>query len=83
MVMRDIADSLHARRLAAASPGATIDRADTESMVHLIAATAFGDAIFGAQLRRSAGLDQGHETEQRFRSWLASLIREHTAKTSK
>lgn len=83
MVMRDIADSLHARRLAAAAPGATIDRADTESVIHLIAAAAFGDAIFGAQLRRSAGLEQGYETEQRFRSWLSSLIREHTAKISK
>jgi len=28
-------------------------------------------------------LDQTSETEQRFRSWFASLIREHTAKTSK
>ena len=83
MVMRDVADGLHARRLAAISPGAAIDRADTESLIHLIAAAAFGDAIFGAQLRRSAGLDQTSETEQRFRSWFASLIREHTAKTSK
>lgn len=82
-VMRDIADRLHARRVAAAPPGAAIERADTESMTHLVAAAAFGDAIFGAQLRRSAGLDQTSETEQRFRSWLASLIREHTAKTSK
>ena len=82
-VMRDIADRLHARRLAAALPGAAIERADTESMIHLVAAAAFGDAIFGTQLRRSAGLDQTSETEQRFRSWLASLIREHTAKTSK
>jgi TetR/AcrR family transcriptional regulator, repressor for neighboring sulfatase len=83
MVMRDIADRLHARRLATAAPGAAIERADTESLIHLIAAAAFGDAIFGAQLRRSAGLDQSSETEQRFRSWFASLIREHTAKTSK
>ena len=83
MVMRDVADGLHARRLAAISPGAAIDRADTESLIHLIAAAAFGDAIFGAQLRRSAGLDQTSEPVQRFRSWFASLIREHTAKTSK
>src|SRR5438874_8437435 len=64
MVMRDIADGLHARRVAAAPPGAAIERADTESLIHLVAAAAFGDAIFGAQLRRSAGLDQTSETEQ-------------------
>ncbi|HEX3536741.1 MAG TPA: TetR/AcrR family transcriptional regulator [Stellaceae bacterium] len=83
MVMRDIADGLHARRVAVAPQGAAIERADTESLIHLIAAAAFGDAIFGAQLRRSAGLEQSSETEQRFRSWFASLIREHTAKASK
>jgi AcrR family transcriptional regulator len=83
MVMRDIADGLHARHVAAAPPGATIDRADTESMIHLIAAAAFGDAMFGRQLRRSAGLDQTDETQQRFRSWLAALIREHSGKISK
>src|SRR5213592_2374635 len=34
-IMRDIADTLHARRVAAAPPGAVPDRADTESLVHL------------------------------------------------
>jgi AcrR family transcriptional regulator len=83
MVMRDIADGLHARRLAMVPSSAAIDRADTESLVHLIAAAAFGDAIFGAQLRRSAGLTHTDEAEHRFRLWFAALIREHTAKTSK
>lgn len=83
MVMRDIADGLHVRRLATVPSGAAIDRADTESLVHLIAAAAFGDAIFGAQLRRSAGMTQTDETEHRFRLWFATLIREHTTKTSK
>jgi AcrR family transcriptional regulator len=82
MVMHAIADGLHSRRLAAA-PGAAIDRADTESLVHLIAAAAFGDAMFGAQLRRSAGLDQTSETDKRFRLWLAALIRQHTAPPAK
>jgi hypothetical protein len=82
MVMRAIADGLHARRLAAA-PGAAIDRADTESLVHLIAAAAFGDAMFGAQLRRSAGLDQTDAAEKRFRFWLAALIRQHTSPNAK
>jgi AcrR family transcriptional regulator len=78
-VMRDIADSLHARRVATARAGEVPDRADTESLVHLIAAAAFGDAIFGPRLRRSAGLPLTRETEHRFRSWLAALIREHSA----
>jgi len=78
MVMRDIADAVHARRLAAAPPGAEIVRADTEALVHLIAVAAFGDAIFGPRLRRSAGLPIGEESERGFRRWLATLIREHT-----
>jgi hypothetical protein len=77
-VMRDIADSLHARRVATAPPGVAPERADTEALVHLIAAAAFGDAIFGPRLRRSAGLPLTSETEHRFRAWLAALIREHS-----
>jgi TetR/AcrR family transcriptional regulator, repressor for neighboring sulfatase len=78
-IMRDIADSLHARRVATAPSGEVPDRADTEALVHLIAAAAFGDAIFGPRLRRSAGLPLTSETEHRFRAWLAALIREHSA----
>jgi AcrR family transcriptional regulator len=77
-VMRDIADSLHARRVATAPPGVAPERADTEALVHLIAAAAFGDAIFGPRLRRSAGLPLTSETEHRFLAWLAALIREHS-----
>ena len=78
-IMRDIADSLHARRVATAPPGVVPERADTESLVHLIAAAAFGDAIFGSRLRRSAGLAATGETEQRFRAWFAGLIRQYSA----
>lgn len=78
MIMRDIADHVHARRLAAA-PGAQIAREDTEALVHLIGAAAFGDAIFGARLRRSAGVSPTEASERRFREWLASLIRAHNA----
>jgi AcrR family transcriptional regulator len=77
-IMRDIADSLHARRVATAPPGVVPERADTESLIHLIAAAAFGDAIFGPRLRRSAGLSQTSENERRFRAWLAALIREYS-----
>ena len=77
MIMRDLADRLHARRVAAAPPGVVIERTDTEALIHLIATAAFGDAIFGPRLRRSVGLPRTSETERRFRAWLAELIREH------
>jgi AcrR family transcriptional regulator len=77
-IMRDVADSLHARRVAAATPGAAPDRADTEMLVHLIAVAAFGDAIIGKRLWRSAGLPATDDTGGRFRAWLAGLIREHS-----
>jgi TetR/AcrR family transcriptional regulator, repressor for neighboring sulfatase len=82
MIMRDIADSLHARRIATAPPGTEIDRSDTYCLVHLVAAAAFGDALFGARLRCSAGLPPTSETAQRFRLWLAALIRAHTSQSS-
>jgi AcrR family transcriptional regulator len=75
-IMRDIADSLHARRTAAAPAGATPDRADTEMLVHLIAVAAFGDAIVGRRLWRSAELPAADDTDRRFRAWLAALIRD-------
>ena len=75
MIMRDIADKLHQRRVAAAPPGAAITREDTDALIHLVATAAFGDALFGAQLRRSAGLPVTSETDRRFRLWLAGLIR--------
>ena len=79
MIMRDIADRLHARRLAtAATAGTVIIRADTDALIHLVATAAFGDALFGAQLRRSAGLPATSETDRSFRLWLAALIRAHS-----
>ena len=77
-IMRDVADSLHARRVAAATPGTAPDRADTEMLVHLIAVAAFGDAIVGKRLWRSAGLPATGGPDRRFRAWLAGLIREHS-----
>jgi AcrR family transcriptional regulator len=79
MIMRDIADRLHTRRLAATPPGVVIDRSDTDSLVHLVATAAFGDALYGARLFCSAGLPATSETDRRFRLWLAALIRAHTA----
>ena len=74
-IMRQLADVLHARREAAA--GHAIDRADTEALIYLIATAAFGDAMFGAQLRRSAGTPEGPEADARYRAWLAGLLRQH------
>jgi len=79
LIMRDIADTLHARRLAAAPPGAAITRDDTDALIHLVATAAFGDALFGSQLHRSAGLPATSETDRKFRLWLAALIRAHSA----
>jgi AcrR family transcriptional regulator len=78
MILRDIADRLHARRVAAAPPGTVIPRDDTLSLIHLVATAAFGDALFGAQLHRSAGLPATTGTDRGFRRWLAALIRAHS-----
>lgn len=75
MVQREIADHLHTRRIAMAPPGTTVAREDSQFLVHLIAIAALGDAIYGAPLRRSAGLAERPETDKRFRAWLAALIR--------
>lgn len=76
-IMRDIAEVVHARRIAAAGPGAVIDRADTDWLVHLVAATAFGEAIFGRRLLVSAGKPVSNAVERQFRDWFATLIRRH------
>jgi AcrR family transcriptional regulator len=79
-IMRDIADTLHARRVAVALSGTPPDRADTEMLVHLIGVAAFGDAIVGTRLWRSAGVPATQDTDRRFRAWLAALIREYWAR---
>ena len=79
MIQREIADHLHALRLAAAPPGMPVAREDSQFLVHLIATAALGDAVYGAQLRRSAGLPEAPETDRRFRAWLAALIRARAA----
>jgi TetR/AcrR family transcriptional regulator, repressor for neighboring sulfatase len=75
LIIRDIADRLHNRRIATALPGTVIARADTDALIHLVATSAFGDALYGPQLHRSAGLPATGETDRSFRQWLAALIR--------
>jgi AcrR family transcriptional regulator len=77
MILREIADTLHARRVAAAAPGSPVAREDTEFLIHLVAITAFGEAMYGGQLRQSAGIDGGEVTLGQFRAWFAALLREH------
>jgi TetR/AcrR family transcriptional regulator, repressor for neighboring sulfatase len=79
MIQREIADHLHAKRIAGAPPGAAPRREDAEFLVHLIAVTALGDALFGAQLWRSAGVNEGADTDRDFRAWFAGLLRGHGA----
>ena len=77
MILREIADTLQARRFATAPPGNEVTREDTECLIHLVAIAAFGEAMYGRQLRRSAGIDAGEKAVRRFRDWFAALIRVH------
>ena len=74
-IQREIAEHLHARRAAAASPGVHTAPEESQFLVYLIAIAALGDAIYGAEFRRSAGLAEGPATDRRFRAWLAALLR--------
>jgi AcrR family transcriptional regulator len=78
-IQREIADILHTRRVAAAPPGTKVAPEDSQFLVYLIAIAALGDAIYGVEFRRSAGLVEGPETDRRFRAWLAALIRARAA----
>jgi TetR/AcrR family transcriptional regulator, repressor for neighboring sulfatase len=73
-IARQIADALHARRVANAPPGMAIDRSETDALIHLVATAAVGDALFGTQLRRSAGQPVDAAADKRFRTWLAALV---------
>lgn len=75
MIVREIIETMHARRAANALPGALVSRWDTECAVLLVTFAAFGDAIYGTALRHSAGLPDNDETDGRFRAWLAALLR--------
>jgi TetR/AcrR family transcriptional regulator, repressor for neighboring sulfatase len=76
-ILREIAEVLHARRLTAAPPGAAPPREDTMWLIHLVATVAFGDAIYGPQLRKSAGIADEDGGARRFRQWFAALLRSH------
>jgi len=73
-ILREIVDTLHARRAVNAPSGVTVRREDVEWMTYLITTAAIGDALYGKALRRSAGLPETAETDRRFREWLTALI---------
>jgi AcrR family transcriptional regulator len=79
MIMREIIDMTHARRVATTTSHTELPREDTEWAVFLVTFAAFGDAIYGAPLRRSAGLPDNDEADHRFRTWLATLLRGRAA----
>jgi len=78
--LQEIIRTVHEHRCAAAPPGTVIDPRDTGMTIHLVAAAAFGDAIFGPHLRRGAGLPAEGEATTRFENWLAALVRDHLSK---
>ncbi|MEA2754656.1 MAG: hypothetical protein QOJ54_945 [Aliidongia sp.] len=77
MVTLEIVRTVHEMRMTVAPPGVAIDEKDTKSIVYLVTATAFGDAIFGAQLRKRAGLPEGAAASSAFQLWFAELLRRH------
>jgi AcrR family transcriptional regulator len=81
-VLLDIVTTIHKHRLAGAPAGVTIDPEDTKSVVYLAVIAAFGDAIFGPQLRRSAGLPVDERAIAEFQSWFATLLRERLTQVS-
>jgi AcrR family transcriptional regulator len=77
MVTLEIVRTIQEQRVAAAPPGKVIDEEDTKSIVYLVTAAAFADAIFGAQLRRRAGLAADEAASAAFQRWLAKLLQCH------
>jgi AcrR family transcriptional regulator len=77
MVTLEIVRTIQEKRVESAPPGVVIDEEDTKSIVYLVTAAAFGDAIFGSQLRRRAGLAADAAASAAFRHWFARLLRTH------
>lgn len=82
-LMREVADMLHQNRVEMAQQGARTPpaREDTVFMAMLTATAAFGDAIIGKQIARGSGLDP--DAIARYRKWLANLLDEHVAASTR
>lgn len=70
-VLLRLANVLHARLGSGARPDAL---ENTQFSLVLGSLAVLGDAIAGAGVRHSAGLDDDRETNQRFREWLSKLL---------
>ena len=73
-IFEEMVDQLHAIRLRLARPGVVISREDTQAIVHLTVMAAFGDALIGQRLRRSAAPEADAAGAKRFADWYAKLL---------
>jgi TetR/AcrR family transcriptional regulator, repressor for neighboring sulfatase len=69
----EFVEAVHRRRLAAAPPGATVDKTDSRAIVHLTTIAAFGDALIGRRLRGCSGADEP-AARRDFERWFAALL---------
>lgn len=73
----DMTDRLHALRVRFSPPERTPDRADSAAIIHLVTIAAFGDAIIGRRLRRCESDGEAAAAQDRFETWLSTLIAGH------
>ncbi len=73
MLLR-LAKVLHARGASSARASSAAAFENTQFTLLLGSLAVLGDAIAGAGVRHSAGLDDDLETKLRFREWLSRLL---------
>ncbi len=73
----DMVDALQALRQSRAPPGLSVDRFDSEAIVHLTTLAGFADALIGPRLRRGATPEAEAAARARFEGWLADLLDAH------
>lgn len=80
-LLKEISNAIHAlRQRAAEDHGIPAgDAQDTMNIVYLVAAAAFGDAVFGAPLIEGFGVAEADQPDmqRQFRRWFADLIGAH------
>lgn len=77
LAFEEIVEALHARRLNTASPGVSVDKAQTRAIVHLTTIAAFGDALIGARLRGRSDANEP-AARRRFMKWFGALLDTYT-----
>ncbi len=80
-LLKEISDAIHALRLKAAADHGlpSSEPQDTMFIVYLVAAAAFGDAVFGLPLIEGFGVtpEDQPQVQRDFRRWFADLIGAH------